>query len=248
MIGKIRSPERGRQPLAVIRLSRSVRADYLSPVRFRVSLAALGTIAALAACAKPPKPAPPSAGVTVSPTPLASLAGQRIIVLPVHYLRATDTLGLTTPLARPHDFLRSLDDEIAFAMAERGLRSQWVFPEDLARIAKRNAGHSADPYALAAEVLRPTGPRRIPQLPDPLASQLRSLVALSDARYALFPVEVRFENVGTTGRAVLHVALIDARASNIRWSGDIASDTMSTIPAGLAASLANRLANLIAGT
>lgn len=225
-----------------------MRADYLSRVRFRVSLAALGTIVALAACAKPPAPAAPAAGVAVSATPLASLAGQRIIVLPVHYLRATDTLGLSAQIAKPRDFLRALDDEIAFAMGERGLRSQWVFPEDLARAQRRNAGHATDPYALAAEVLRPTGPRRIPQLPDPLASQLRALVAVSDARYALFPVEVRFENAGGAARAVLHVALLDARASNVRWAGDVASDTMSTISPGLAASLANRLANLIAGS
>jgi hypothetical protein len=248
MSGKIRWSSSGRQPLALLRLSRRVRAHYLSPVRFRVSLAALGTIAALAACRKSPQPAPPQTAVTTSPTPLASLAGQRIIVLPLHYLRSTDTLGLGAQLTNPRAFLRSVDDEIAFAMAERGLKSQWIFPEDLVRISKRNIGHSTDPYALAAGVLRPTGPRRIPQLPDPLASQLRSLVALSDARYALFPVEVRTENSGAGARAVLHIALLDVRMSNIRWAGEVASDTMTTISPGLAASLANRLANLIAGT
>jgi hypothetical protein len=217
-------------------------------VRFRVSLAVLGTVAALGACAKKPKAAPPSGAVAPSPTPLATLAGQRIIVLPLHYLRAIDTLGLSAQVAHPREFLRSIDDEIAFAMAERGLKSQWMFPDELQRSHQRNIGHTPDPYALAAEVLRPTGPRRVEQLPDPLASQLRSLVAVSDARFALFPVEVRFENSGGAARAIMHVVLLDARASNIRWAGDIASDTMRTITPGLAATLANRLANLIAGT
>ena len=183
--------------------------------------------------------------MTASRTPLASLAGQRIIVLPLHYLRATDTLGLTSGIARPKEFLRSLDDEIVFAFGERGIRSQWVFPTDLSRSQRRNVGHAVDPYSLAAEVLRPTGPRRIPQLPDPLASQIRSLVALSEARYALFPVELRFENHAGSARPVLHVALLDARLLQVRWAGDVYGDTTRTLTPGVAATLANRLANLI---
>lgn len=166
-------------------------------------------------------------------------------MLPLHYLRATDSLGLSATISKPKEFLRALDDEIVFAFGERGLRTQWVFPPDLARSQRRNVGHSVDPYTLAAEVLRPTGPRRIPQLPDPLATQLRSLVALSEARYALFPVELRFENHNGTGRAVLHVALLDARMANIRWSGEILGDTMRTLSPALSATMANRLANLI---
>lgn len=208
----------------------------------------MGSLAALAACRKPPKPAPPAGAVVQSPTPLATLAGQRIIVLPLHYLRAIDTLGIAGQISNPRAFLRSIDDEIAFAMAERGLKSAWVFPDVLLRSHQRNVGHTADPYNLAGEVLRPTGPRRLEQLPDPLASQLRTLVAVSDARFALFPVEVRFENSGGAARAIMHVVLLDARASNIRWAGEVASDTLTTIPNGLAASLANRLANLIAKT
>jgi hypothetical protein len=215
-------------------------------VRFRLSLAALGWIAATAGCARSPKASPePQAPVSTSPTPLASLAGQRIIVLPLHYLRSTDTLGMANAIAKPKEFLRTVDDEIMFAFGERGLRSRWVFPEDLSRAQRRNVGHSIDPYTLAAAILRPTGPRRIPQLPDPFATQLRSLVALSEARYALFPVELRFENSGGTERAILHVALLDARLANVRWSGDVMSDTMSTLTPGVAATLANRLANLI---
>ena len=218
---------------------------YLSLVRIRVLLAAIGWTAATAGCARSPKVPPQTPAVTNSPTPLASLAGQRIIVLPLHYLSSTDTLGLANEIQKPKEFLRSLDDEIAFALGERGLSKQWVLPVALQRSQRRNVGHSVDPYGLAAGVLRHGGPRRIPQLPDPLATQLRSLVALSEARYALFPVEVRFENTGGTARAIMTVALLDARLANVRWSGEVASDTMRTLAPGLAASLANKMANLI---
>ena len=228
-------------PLSGIRVR-----HYLSLVRIRISLAAIALIAAAAGCKRSPEVPPPSPATnTSSPTPLASLAGQRIIVLPLHYLSATDTLGLSNEIQRPKEFLRALDAEIAFALGERGLRKQWVLPADLERVQRRNVGHTVDPYTLAAAILRPGGPRRIPQLPDPFATQLRSLVALSEARYALFPLEVRFENNGGTGRAVLYAALLDARLAQVRWAGEVASDTMRTITPGLAASLANKFANLI---
>jgi hypothetical protein len=117
--------------------------------------------------------------------------------------------------------LSEVDDEIAFALEERGFRTRWVFSEQLVRSAQRNAAHSPDPRALAAEGLRPLARRRSDgQLGEPLASQLRALVALHGARYALFPVELRFEKIGGAGRAVLHVLLIDARRHRLDlWPG-----------------------------
>jgi hypothetical protein len=198
-------------------------------------------VSACAAQKKPPLQ-------TELPTrPLAGLAGQHVVVLPTHYLRPVDSLGWAANIPRQRDYLRSVDDEIAFALGERGFRTSWIFPEELAKSAKRNVGYSADPYALAAEGLRPPGQRNQSlMLRDPLASQLRSLVALNDSRYVLFPVELRFEKDGGMGRAVLRVALIDARLSAIRWAGDVRSDATTAFTPALAASLAGHLADLIA--
>jgi hypothetical protein len=199
---------------------------------------------ALTACASPKKPQPQT---TLPSRPLAGLAGQHVVVLPTHYLRPADSLGWATNIPRQREYLRSVDDEIAFALGERGFRTNWIFPEALAKAAKRNAGYTADPYALAAEGLRPPGQRNPAlMLRDPLASQIRSLVALNDSRYVLFPVELRFEKDGGMGRAVLRVALIDARLSQLRWVGDVHSDPAATFSPGLAASLAGHLADLIA--
>lgn len=179
--------------------------------------------------------------------PLAGLAGQQVIVIPTHYLRPGDSLGWAAAVERPRQLLSELDDEIAFALGERGFRTQWVFPEQLIRSAQRNAAHSPDPRALAAEGLRPLARRRSDgQLGEPLASQLRALVALHGARYALFPVELRFEKIGDGGRAVLHVFLLDARLSRATWGGDVRGDTASKYGRGLIASAANNLADLIA--
>jgi hypothetical protein len=178
--------------------------------------------------------------------PLAGLAGQQVIVLPTHYLRPGDSLGWAAAVERPRQLLSEVDDEIVFALAERGFRTRWVFPEQLIRSAQRNAAHSPDPRALAAEGLRPLARRRSDGgLGEPLASQVRALVALHGARYALFPVELRFEKSGDTGRAVLHVVLLDARLSRVTWGGDVKGDTASKYSRGLIASAANNLADLI---
>ncbi len=207
--------------------------------------ALLVSLVVVAACSRGPDP---DAQVAPLPNrPLAGLAGQQVIVIPTHYLRPGDSLGWAEAIERPRQLLSDVDDEIAFALGERGFRTRWVFPEQLVRSAQRNAAHSPDPRALAAEGLRPLARRRPDgQLGEPLASQLRSLVALHGARYALFPVELRFEKIGGAGRAVLHVLLVDARLSRATWGGDVRGDTTSKYGRGSIASVANNLADLIA--
>lgn len=208
-------------------------------------LALLLSLAVVTACSRGTDP---DAQVAPLPNrPLAGLAGQQVIVIPTHYLRPGDSLGWAAAVERPRQLLTEVDDEIAFALGERGFRTKWVFPDQLVRSAQRNAAHSPDPRALAAEGLRPLARRRSDgQLGEPLASQVRSLVALHGARYALFPVELRFEKIGGAGRAVLHVLLLDARLSRATWGGDVRGDTSSTFGRGVIASVANHLGDLIA--
>lgn len=204
-----------------------------------------GLVVLASACSRGPDP---NAQVAPLPNrPLAGLAGQQVIVLPTHYLRPGDSLGWAEAVERPRELLSEVDAELEFALGERGFRTRWVFPPALVRSAQRNAPHAPDPRALAAEGLRPLARRRSDgMLGEPLASQLRSLVALHGARYALFPVELRFEKVGGAGRAVLHVLLLDARLSRATWGGDVRGDTASAFGPALVASAANNLADLIA--
>jgi hypothetical protein len=86
------------------------------------------------------------------------------------------------------------------------------------------------------------------EIGNEIASELRSLIALQeDARYVLFPVEIRFDPAERgTGRAVLRVAILDARMSRITWMGDVLGDPASTFSPALAASVAGHLADLVA--
>src|SRR5207247_1057749 len=94
-------------------------------------------------------------------------------------IKAGDSLGWAASIARPRSMLRALDSAIVAELAQRGLRSRWYFPADLERSYKSNPTYAPDPYALAAEPLRGKLELGKP-FPDPLASQLRVLVALHE--------------------------------------------------------------------
>jgi hypothetical protein len=177
---------------------------------------------------------------------LAAFATRRLIILPTHYLRMDDSLGWANQITDRDAYLATLDDEMAFAFGDRGVKKVWVFPAALDAMVKRNAPYAPDPHAMAAQWLRFPGPKRLPeQIPDPIASQLRTLVALQeDGQLVFLPVEVRFEPVaGGKECAVLRFVIFDARRAKIIYMADVASDPEAAFGPALAASLAGHLAD-----
>jgi hypothetical protein len=178
--------------------------------------------------------------------PLASLAGQRIVLTPVYRLREGDAMGWAAQLPRSREFLRALDTALAAELAQRGLEKQWVYPPDLARSARASPTYAVDPYALAAEPLRSPSVAPGGKIGDPLVTQLRTMIALHDARFVLLPVELRFErDKSGQGIAVLHAVLVDGRIGEVRWTGDASSDAAPTFSRALLASVASHFADLI---
>jgi hypothetical protein len=178
---------------------------------------------------------------------LSGLAAQHIVLLPTYSIRIMPGLAWSSVIGRPVDVERTLDADLLAALDEKGLRKQWIFPEDLQASFKRNASYAADPYSLAEEPLRSPSLNVEQRLPEPLASQLRTLVALhEDARMILAPVELRFEPAGTGGRGVLRIVLIDPRLSRPTWIGEVASDSAAAFGPVISASIAAKLANIVA--
>jgi hypothetical protein len=203
--------------------------------------------------------------------PLAAFMSRPVLVLPTRFLGGDGALGWTGQVGDPATYLGDLDAEIAFALKQRGIDKMWVLPPAIVRSVRRNPGFAVDPHDLSADWLRPPLEKPPEQLPEPFASQLRSLVALQEgAQYVLYPVELRFEPVEvegpseprsgsgskgseggatgarTEGRAVLRIALLDARRSKIVWMADVVSDPYPSFSPALAASVAEHLADLIA--
>ena len=141
---------------------------------------------------------------------------------------------------------RQLDSAIFLALDSRGLAQRWVMPAGLARSFERNRSYLTDPYLLAVEPLRNATFISAGKIAEPLASQLRNMIALEDdARYVLVPVELRFENSAGTVRGVLRVAFLDPRAAEARWVGDV-KGAPATTSAGALMSVGQRLADLFA--
>lgn len=202
----------------------------------------------LAACAPQPTNQVSAAGEKPSPAalrPLERMAGQQVLVLPVQYLAFHDSLGWQQSVPNRAAYLARLDTVIASTLTARGLGQAWTFGPEVARAARLNSIIMPDARALSAEWLRG---RLLPDqtVRDPLASQVRSLVGLKGSRYALLPVEMRFEGQGGTGVATLRLVMIDSRMAQVRWVGEIRSDPARAFSPALAASVAARFADLVA--
>src|SRR4051812_14291359 len=138
-------------------------------------------------CAQRPKPVAASVGPG---RPLAALEGQDILVLPIQYFGA-DSAGWMEQITSSREYLATVDDEIGVALRERAPHTRWITAREIAKAARLNAAFASDPYALAAQPLR-TNAKLQARLYEPLGTQIRRLVALNDARYALVPIELRF--------------------------------------------------------
>ena len=196
---------------------------------------------AIAACGGRATESPPAP----ADVPLASLAGQRVLLLPTPHLDLAADSG--PALGRPREStLAALDSAIERALTARARTVSWVSVSQVARTSRRNATMAPDPYALSSESLRRPAVRAQSSLAEPLASQLRSLTALNDARLLLYPLDLRLQRGSGTSRATLRVALVDARLSQVLWIGDVTGESADSSLAPLLASVAGSLADLFA--
>ena len=218
------------------------RAYFPRMPHIRTHLVAWASLGLVACKSTPPKPPEPSEHA------LAGLAAQHVAVLPTYAVK----LGTSGPLdMKPVEFERTLDADIPAAFEDKGIKKGWLFPPELRASYRRNSSYAADPDNFALEPLRSPMLAIDARLPEPLASQVRTLVALhDDTRLVLVPVELKLEPVSPGGqpggRGVLRVVLLDARLSNVRWIGEITSDPAPVFGAAITASVAAKLAAAVA--
>lgn len=212
----------------------------------RLKWTALGLVAAAGALALGcggASNAPKDEPQPIQGAPLGAMAGRPILVLPVQYLVFPDSLAYKPQLGLSGQFLTALDDSIAASLGDRGLRS-WTFAPAITASARRNMGMTADPHLLAAERLRRLVKPGDDPVSEPLASQIRSLVALREGRYVILPSIIRIESSAAGARGALLLYLIDTRTSRIAWSGEISSDASRSF-ATIAGTVAERFADLV---
>lgn len=160
-----------------------------------------------------PVPAP------TAPLPLTGLASMKIPVLPLTLIGADETLAWSQ-FANQKAVLASADSVLGALLPARAPEVTWVLPEELRRQAKRSPTFATNPDQMGTAMLRN---ERIDFVPDPLRAELRALVAIADARFALAPAQLVFKRSITpgapagTGTAELTVVLVDARLGRVSW-------------------------------
>ncbi len=180
--------------------------------------------------------------------PLSAILGQRVLVAPLNHLREVDALGWTQQIPRSREFMRAFDDAFEAELVARGLKGRWVFADALVQAGRGSPSYAVDPYALAATPLRGEQVVADTRIGDPLATQLRTMIALQEAaRLVLIPLELRFDKLADgRGLALLRLAVVDARLGEVRWIGDVRSAPTSTFSREILTNLAAHSADLIA--
>ena len=199
---------------------------------------------AVGACGRAANVGSPSPEQQAQVAPLTVYATQRIAIAPTSIVRS-DSLGWMQGLGGAATAGKALDSAFATALSDRGVSKQWYMPADLMRAFERNRSYATNPYELTTTVLRPAAFQAASRYGEPLASQLRTMVALHEGlRLVLIPVELRFEREAgaRTGRAIVRAVLLDARAADARWVGEIRGDT-SSVPRRALDHVASRFAD-----
>lgn len=220
---------------------------------FRAPLPALLAAAFLHGCASAPAKPKEEAGARASP--LSGMIGRHMVVFPGQYLAIAGPAGTWEIMQEGRALLPILDEEIADAMRKRGANNNWTFAPEITARADRNAGLAGDPRQLSVQAIR-RNPAGDTPLPEPLASQIRTLVSLTSARFALLPIETHIDYRNGERKGSLRLLMVDSRTARILWAGDIvapvvrdpvtASDALT--PFGFrqfARGLANGVADLV---
>lgn len=187
-----------------------------APLAAFVGAALLYGCAASAPAAKD-EPAVPS-------SPLSGMLGRPIVVFPTQYLATAGPSGTWDISPDNAALLPVLDEEIADAFRKRGVKN-WTFAREITVSAVRNGGLAGDPRELSVAGIRRVKAGDTP-LPEPLASQIRGLVSLTNARFAVLPLEARVDVRDGQRKGGVRMLLVDARTARVVWAEDIDAEPL----------------------
>lgn len=198
-------------------LSRNLTMRPLQSTPFP-RITALFAAALLYGCA--PSRAEPAQEATPAENPLTAMIGRQLLVLPAQLLATAGPGGSWDVRPDEAGLLQLVDQEITESLKKRGIRGNWTFPKEIIASATRNAGLAGNPLGLSVAGIRRVKAGDTP-LPEPLASQIRTLVSLTSARYVIMPLETRVDINSAQRKGYLRVLLIDARTARVLFVADV---------------------------
>ena len=166
----------------------------------------------------PPAPAAAAPAAPVPPVPTAALVGQNVALMPITLIAPDPALQADTVYAPYRDRRTALlwaDSLIGDAFAGRAPEVHWVLPAELRKVARRSPGIVGDPDQMGQAALRSP---KLKEVPDPLRSSLRNLMAVVGGRAVMVPASIGFgRQADGLIRADLSLAAADTRSGKIIW-------------------------------
>jgi hypothetical protein len=195
-----------------------------------------------AAGAQQPAPVtPPPAAELVPPVPIQALVGQNVAVMPITLVAADPALQSDSVYAPYRDRRTALswaDSLIGEAFVGRAPEVRWILPPELRKIARRSPGIVNDPDQMGQAMLRSP---KLHDIPDPLRSSLRNLMAVVGGRAVMVPASLGFgRQADGRVRADLTLVVADTRSGKVLWRSPAAgngADPREALDAALAAVL-----------
>jgi hypothetical protein len=194
-----------------------------------------------AAGAQQPAPKAPPPGQPAAAVPTEGLAGQHVAVMPITLVAADPALQSDTiyaPYRERRTALLWADSLIGEAFAGRAPEVRWVLPPELRKVARRSPGIVNDPDQMGQAMLRSPKMREVP---DPLRSSLRNLMAVVGGRMVMVPASLGFgRQADGRLRADLMLVVTDTRTGKVLWRSQVAgsgADPREALDAALAAAL-----------
>ena len=173
-------------------------------------------------------------------------ASRMVVVFPLQRYAVGDSGWLAAGSATGRPRAAQLDSALTTTLRERGLETTWSLTPNTSRVAQREVMNRTDPRALATAGLTPSRRRNDVDLRDPIASQLRAIIAMvPESRVVLLPLEARVATTAAGMRqATLRIAFLDARMSTVISFPDVMGPPAADEAAALKA-VAEKFADLV---
>lgn len=208
-------------PAGGVRPDKGVLVNHISRLLLLVVLAAcaggakapVGPDPAEAQTAPPPKQNPDAKMPPPAPMNTLGIAGQVVGVLPAGRVTARDSLAGKAPFTNRTNGNQWVDSMIGEGMMMRAPEVNWKLPAQMRSIARRAPGIAADPDFLGQAAL---GDPQIIKVPDPMISNIRTLMAIAGGRFVFVPATLSFQHDSTGAvEARANFVGIDSRAGDV---------------------------------
>jgi hypothetical protein len=200
--------------------------------RYGVALVAFSSLVGCGRSQRSTTPQDPFQVIGIAPLPVEALAGGSVLILPIGALVLSDSAALIPDLvARRYSLAAVAGAELDSAFRRGAPAVKWLGLAEQRRALRMAPALGIDPARLETDyLLNPHAEAMV----DPLWAQLRTLMALMDARTAVAPAGVRIDRRGGGYASEYVLVLVDARSGKVLGRGRTVGAVAATPEAALA--------------